>query len=102
MNLGKVEIWETSLDRIVTLREAQGRLAPSFQSLSFLVLSAMTEFGILYELVTGLEPWKPWEKALTGAVSVIGHSLPTPCCEKWSRRRPERAAAEGHTDPPRK
>ena len=23
MNLGKVEIWETSLDRIVTLREAQ-------------------------------------------------------------------------------
>ena len=31
MNLGKVEIWETSLDRIVTLREgAKGVLRPSF------------------------------------------------------------------------
>ena len=30
MNLGKVEIWETSLDRIVTLREgAEGVLRPS-------------------------------------------------------------------------
>jgi hypothetical protein len=30
MNLGKVEIWETSLDRIVTLREgAKGVLRPS-------------------------------------------------------------------------
>ena len=29
MNLGKVEIWETSLDRIVTLREgAKGVLRP--------------------------------------------------------------------------
>ena len=28
MNLGKVEIWETSLDRIVTLEGRQGRLAP--------------------------------------------------------------------------
>src|SRR5271166_5411024 len=31
MNLGKVEIWETSLDRIVTLREgAKGVLRPRF------------------------------------------------------------------------
>jgi len=30
MNLGKVEIWETSLDRIVTLREgAKGVLRPT-------------------------------------------------------------------------
>ena len=29
MNLGKVEIWETSLDRIVTLKRGRkGRLAP--------------------------------------------------------------------------
>ena len=33
MNLGKVEIWETSLDRIVTLREgAKGVLRPAWKA----------------------------------------------------------------------
>ena len=36
MNLGKVEIWETSLDRIVTLREgAKGVLRHASSSASY-------------------------------------------------------------------
>ena len=46
MNLGKVEIWETSLDRIVTLREgAKGVLRPWFRSNHELALTDPSETG---------------------------------------------------------
>ena len=66
MNLGKVEIWETSLDRIVTLREGAKGVLRQDSNLVVLGLECNDRIGILYELVTGLEPWEPWERRPDG------------------------------------
>lgn len=46
MNLGKVEIWETSLDRIVTLREgAKGVLRPPTRQAN--IMACETKAGVV-------------------------------------------------------
>ncbi len=50
MNLGKVEIWETSLDRIVTLREgAKGVLRPH-DAICPRSYCTRSPFGVRFEL----------------------------------------------------